>query len=100
MLDLKLGLSLAKDQNSSENGTTSDACSLTPIRPILNWLTHVAASVRQQPTLFQTLFSQGCGEAANDQKPDIDVPQVHRRQQGGGGQVTLFFIINLLVKFK
>jgi hypothetical protein len=66
-----------KDQNLSEDGSTLDARSSAPVRPILNWSTHVAGL--QVQTLFPTPSSQGCMEAANNQKPDTDVPRVHRQ---------------------
>ena len=38
---------------------------------------YVAASVQQLQTLFATPSCQGCVEAANNQKPNINVPRVH-----------------------
>ena len=66
-----------KGQNPSETGSTLDAHSSAPVRPILNWSTNVAVSVQQLQTLFPTPSSQGCEEAANNQKPETDIPRMH-----------------------
>ena len=40
----------------------------------------MAASVQQLQTLFATPSCQGCVEAANNQKPNINVPRVHTQK--------------------
>ena len=69
-----------KYQNPSENDSTLEARSSGPICPILNWSTYVAASVLQLQTLFSTPSCRGCVEAANNQKPNINVPRVHTQK--------------------